>query len=321
MSLQYDAEWASVAAPLLKMAAARPAPAVHDYMTIRKNSVVTVGGAMSRLPPAEDVVTSSLEIDSYDGAKITLYHHKPRNLPAEPGAAILHVHGGGMVAGTARSFAPAVALTASRSGLQYFDVEYRLAPENPHPTPVEDTYAALLWMMEHAQELNIDSKRIGIHGESAGAGIAAGVALMARDRRLQPPIAKQVLIYPMLDYKNVKPVSAALNKYLTWTTNTNITGWTALLGESTMAGDDVDTYASPAHAKDLSGLPSTYIDVGGLDLFRDEDIEYAARLLKADVQVELHVYPGVPHAFEMLVPQAAVTQAALANRLKALRSI
>lgn len=155
-------------------------------------------------------------------------------------------------------------------------------------------------------------------GESAGGGIAAGVALMARDKKLSPPLAKQILVYPMLDYKNTKPVPS-LAKYYIWTEESNLTGWTALLGDRIEAGD-VSHYASPTYAKDLSGLPSTYVDCGTLDLFRDEDTDYVRRLAAANVDVEYHLYPGVPHAFEMLAPSITLTQQSNANRMRALKS-
>lgn len=321
MSSEYDAEWASMAKPILDALSSRPVPAVHDVQTRRAGSKLFFGMLMSKMPTFEDVVQSTHEIVSYDGTKITLYHYKKRNQPAAPGPAVLHVHGGGMIAGEALTFAPVMAKQVAETGLQYFDVEYRLAPEHPHPAPVEDTYAALTWIIAHADELNVDPRRIGIQGESAGGGIAASVSLMARDRKLQPPLAKVILTYPMLDYRNVKPVSSVLDKHLFWTVESNITGWTALLGKDKMASDNIDPYASLAYAEDLSGLPATFIDLGGLDLFRDEDVQYAGRLIAADVPVELHIYPGVPHAFGAIAPLAAVSQFAAANKMRALKSI
>ena len=155
-------------------------------------------------------------------------------------------------------------------------------------------------------------------GESAGGGIAAGLALYARDKQLQPPIAKQILVYPMIDYTKTEPFPA-LSKYLVWTEESNLTGWTALLGDKIKSGD-VSPYASPAHVKDVSGLPSTYIDCGTLDLFRDEDTEYARRLAAANVDVEYHLYPGVPHGFEAIAPNITASKQATANRMKALMS-
>lgn len=223
-----------------------------------------------------------------------------------------------MIAGDATMFALAPKMFASLTDIQFFDIEYRLAPEVQHTALVDDCYAALTWLHEHADEFNVDRNRIGVYGASAGGGIAAGLCLMARDRNLQPPLAKAVLVYPMLDYKSTVPVPD-LDKFLVWSVNSNITGWTALLGDRIQSGD-VSPYASPSHVKDVTGLPSTYIDCGTLDLFRDEDTMYAARLAAANVDVEFHLYPGVPHAFEVIAPNISVTQQSAANRLKALQS-
>ena len=154
-------------------------------------------------------------------------------------------------------------------------------------------------------------------GDSAGGGLAAGVCLLARDRG-GPPIAQQLLIYPMLDDHANTP-DPQLLPFLTWTYDDNVTGWAALLGAS--AGTDMaPPYAAPARATDLTGLPDTYIDVGDLDIFRDEDIAYARRLSDAGVSTELHLHPGCPHAFEILARGADVSQRAIGERIRRLRA-
>ena len=155
-------------------------------------------------------------------------------------------------------------------------------------------------------------------GESAGGGLAAGVCLMARDRG-GPAIAAQLLIYPMLDDRTPTP-DPALLPFLTWTYDDNITGWGALLGEMA-GGDDVSPYAAPARATDLRQDSDTYVDVGDLDIFRDEDITYARRLSAAGVPTELHVYPGCPHTFDGLAPGTDVVARALDNRVHQLRTL
>ncbi len=169
-------------------------------------------------------------------------------------------------------------------------VDYRTAPEFPHPVPVQDCFAALVWLAEHANELGVDPARVAVMGDSAGGGLAAAVCLMARDRGC-PAVALQVLIYPMLDDRTALP-DPQLVPFVTWTYDDNITGWQALLGDS-VGRDGVTAYAAPARATDLSLLPPTYIDVGDLDIFRDEDITYARRLAAAGVATELHVHPVV----------------------------
>jgi acetyl esterase/lipase len=205
-----------------------------------------------------------------------------------------------------------------QSGVQVFSVDYRLAPEHPFPTPVEDCYAGLAWLIEHATEFNIDSKRIGTMGESAGANLATSITLMARDRGLSPPVAKQILVYPMLDDRNTK-AHPGLMGLATWSTEANIACWSAYLGPS-FGCNRVSQYAAPARAN-LQGLPPAYLEVGDLDIFIGETMEYASRLMQASVQVELHVYPGLPHAFDVFAPLSEPTKRAQTNRMQAASTI
>jgi acetyl esterase/lipase len=164
----------------------------------------------------------------------------------------------------------------------------------------------------------VDPARIAVMGDSAGGGLAAGVCLLTRDRS-GPAVAAQLLIYPMLDDR-AHPPDPQLLPFLTWTYDDNITGWAALLGNA-VGTDAVSPYAAPARATDLSGLPATYIDVGDLDIFRDEDITYARRLSEAGVPTELHLHPGCPHAFEVLARGADVSRRAIDDRTRRLRSL
>jgi acetyl esterase/lipase len=176
----------------------------------------------------------------------------------------------------------------------------------------------LRWLTENASALGVDPTRIAVMGDSAGGGLAAGVSLLARERG-GPHIAQQLLIYPMLDDRSHTP-DPQLLPFLTWTYDDNVTGWAALLGDS--AGTDVvSPYAAPARATDVSGLPDTYIDVGDLDIFRDEDIAYARRLSDAGVPTELHLHPGCPHAFEALARGADISQRAIGDRVRRLRTL
>ncbi|RMD42062.1 hypothetical protein DV735_g3060, partial [Chaetothyriales sp. CBS 134920] len=319
MALRYDPEWYKLAEPVLQASAQAIKPALGDVTQRRLNVETLIAPLYARIPVAADVESTKIKITSYDGAEIELVRFS--KVGATPGPAIIHLHGGGMIAGSVEAFSTPIKNYTSATGVQFFSVEYRLAPEHPDPTPVEDSYSALLWLHKHAAEFGIDPARIGVIGESAGAGLAAGVALLARDRKLEPPLAKQILVYPMLDSRNLShEKNKALAPFLVWSVDSNITGWQALLGDR-LGTDKVSPYASPAHAKDVSGLPSTYIDTGDLDLFRDEDIAYLGRIAAANVSVEFHIYPGVPHAFEVLAPQAPVTQAAIANRIRAIKSI
>ncbi|GHO49586.1 alpha/beta hydrolase [Ktedonospora formicarum] len=231
--------------------------------------------------------------------------------------ALLWLHGGGYIMGSADAEDLMAKSFVSATGCAAVSVDYRLAPETPYPGPVEDCYAALNWLYTHAEELGIDSRRIAVGGSSAGGGLAATLALLARDRG-EIPLLFQFLIAPMLDdrtctQENPHPYTGEF----IWTPEANRFGWTSMLGQEP-GGDDVSPYAAAARAEQLEGLPPTFINVGALDLFLEEDMEYARRLTRAGVPTELHVYPGVYHGFRM-VPNARVTQTADRDQLAALR--
>ncbi|MFE7572726.1 alpha/beta hydrolase [Streptomyces sp. NPDC057539] len=237
--------------------------------------------------------------------------------PALP--ALYSIHGGGMILGDNRAGFDSLLGWARELNLVVVSVEYRLAPEHPHPAPVEDSYAGLVWTAAHAGELGIDPGRIIVAGGSAGGGLAAAVALLARDRG-GPALAGQMLMCPMLDDRNDTPSSLQMAGLGLWDRAANHTGWTALLGDR-RGGPDVSPYAAPARAADLSGLPPAFIDVGSAETFRDEDVTYATRLWQAGGQAELHVWPGGFHGFEGLAPQAAISQDARNAQLKWLRRV
>ncbi len=224
--------------------------------------------------------------------------------------------------GTGLGEDPRLARWADTLDAVIVSVEYRLAPEHPYPAPLDDCYAALTWTVQHAVDLGVDPARIAVAGASAGGGLAAALAQLARDRG-EHALAFQLLIYPMIDDRMATP-SSSLDTVV-WTTQANVLGWRAYLGHEPGAGE-VPAYAAAARAADLTGLPPAWIGVGALDVFRDENIEYAQRLLGAGVPAELHVYPGAPHGFEGMCPGTAVAQqcqsdidAALRRALKGTR--
>ncbi|GAB4079509.1 alpha/beta hydrolase [Modestobacter muralis] len=238
---------------------------------------------------------------------------------AAPVAAVLHTHGGGMVIGDARTGLAEIMDWAAELQLAVVSVDYRLAPETPHPGPVEDCYAALLWTARNAAELGIDPDRIVVAGASAGGGLAAALALMARDRG-DVALAGQLLIYPMLDDRNDTFSAHQMAGVGVWDQVSNDTGWTALLGAD-RGGPDVSPYAAPARATDLSGLPPAFVDVASTETFRDEDIAYATRIWQAGGIAELHVWPGGCHGFDTFAPGAGISQEARAARLRWLRRL
>lgn len=216
---------------------------------------------------------------------------------------VYSVHGGGYVLGSYDMDDVLFDQWCPKLGIVGVAVEYRLAPETPYPGPLEDCYAGLLWAYEHADDFGIDAARIGVRGLSAGGGLAAGLALLARERG-EVPLAFQLLDSPMLDDRQITP-SSQLDGLAMWTREANQFGWRAYLGER-YGRDDVPPYAAAARATDLVGLPPSFVSVGALDGFRDEAIEYARRLNQAGVATELHVYPGAPHGYTEIAPDADV---------------
>jgi acetyl esterase/lipase len=223
-----------------------------------------------------------------------------------------------MILGSVAMWDGPISRIVSRSGVPFLSVEYRLAPEHPVPTPVEDAYTALQWLHGHVDELGIDPARIAVLGNSAGGGLAAAVSIVARDRG-GPAIARQLLIFPMLDDRNTR-TDPFIAPYAAWSYDDNITAWHAVLGDQT-GGPDVSPHAAPARITDATGLPSAYIEVGQLDIFRDEDLTYAIQLSRAGVAVELHLYPGAPHEFDVIAYDSDAAHHAIAGRVHQLTSL
>ena len=262
--------------------------------------------------PLMRAAPSRFEVDPADVARTIMETRKipgPEGAPEVPvtvyrpvgakGAlpCILHIHGGGYVLGSAASQESVHRPLAAELGCCIVSVDYRLAPETRFPGAIEDCYAALAWLFANAAELGVDPARVGVMGESAGGGLAAALALLARDRG-QYRMAFQHLIYPMIDDRTC--VTTDPHPYVgefVWTPQRNHFGWSAILGVEP-GSEGVSPYAAAARADDLTGLPPTYIATGALDLFLEEDLEYARRLIRSGVPVELHVYPGGFHGFQ-----------------------
>jgi acetyl esterase/lipase len=267
-------------------------------------------------PPVDDLLASRA-IDREDHTlagpdsdlQVTVF--RPRAASgARPG--ILFLHGGGMIIGDRFTGIEELLKWTEWHGAVSVTVEYPLAPEHPDPAPVEGAYAALLWTTEHSAALGIDPGRLMIAGSSAGAGIAAGVALMARDRG-GPALIAQMLNSPMLDDRNETVSSHQYTGTGSWSRESNDMGWDALLGDRRRS-EHVSAYAAPARALDVSGLPPAFVDVGSAEVFRDEAVAYASALWAGGVQAELHVWAGGFHMFHGPAPAAAVSVAAVAAR-------
>lgn len=316
--LKYDPGFWKVFEPF----AAFETPVFDSALGIRTFSEKMFAERHKGIPRSKEVEQTDLEIESLDGAKVTVHRILPlaiKDAPT-PQRAVIYVHGGGLVTGSLESFRPVIEAYVVRAAVQLFVVEYRLAPEHPFPAGAEDAFATLKWLQASHQQFNVDPTRIALFGASAGGGIAAAAALMARDQGLSPPIARLILLYPMLDDRTTIEPENPLSKVLTWRVSDNDVGWAAYLGgrDRQQRGDDVSIYAAPGRAESLEGLPPTYIDIGGFDLFKDETIAFAAKLAKANNDFEFHLYPGLPHGFEGIAPLINATKQAGENRLRVL---
>jgi acetyl esterase/lipase len=294
-----------------------PEPAARgDWSNLRANIDTGLAAMEAETPAYPRVSRTGYSATSYDGAAVPLrWYAPPAYDAAGTGPAAVYLHGGGMIGGSVQLYDRVIAAYAADSGIPLLAVDYRLAPEYPHPTPVEDSYAGLAWLTAHAAELSVDPARIAVMGDSGGGGLAAAAALLARDRG--PAVARQILIYPMLDDRTTVP-DPALAPFAGWSYDDNYTAWHGVLGDQ-IGTAGVPGTAAPARTFDLAGLPPMYVEVGELDIFRDEAIEYARRAAAAATPVELHVHPGCPHAFDRVAPDADVVRRARADRLRVLR--
>ena len=292
---------------------------LHDIPAARKRRNELAAAQMAKAPIIEGVTAEDRHVPGPQGdPDVFVRIYQPTDRPAKL-PALVWIHGGGYVVGTVEQDDLLAKHWSKAVNCVIASVEYRLAPEHPHPAPVEDCYAALKWFAAHADEFGVDTSRIAIGGASAGAGLAAGLALLTRDRG-EIELAYQLLIYPMLDDRNIEQASETAPDTYVWTRENNLMGWRAYLGREP-GGADVSQYAAAARATDLSGLPPAYIPIGDLDLFLDENIDYARRLLAAGVPTELHVYPGGFHGFDGMAPRAKLAQRFHADRDQALKRI
>ena len=270
-----------------------------------------ISEAIDNVLERRDVSHREVTVPGHQGDDITLSIFARRDHDAA-GPAIYHTHGGGMIIGDRFTGIDMALDWVERFDAVCVSVEYRLAPEFPDPCLIEDCYAGLAWTAEHAGELGIDAGRLIIAGGSAGGGLAAGTALLARDRQ-GPPLSGQVLACPMLDDRN-RTVSAS--QYVgigVWDRGSNQTGWGAYLGDR-CGTENVSIYAAPARAIDLSGLPPAYIDVGSAEVFRDEAVAYASQIWADGGTAELHVWSGGFHGFDGMAPHARVSQESVQAR-------
>lgn len=262
----------------------------------------------ARRPPPADV-----SVERAGAVEVRV--HRPPDAGEGPRAALLWIHGGGYVIGLAAQDDTLCRELARRLGAVVAAVDYRVAPEHPYPTPLHDCHDALEWL---AARPDVDAARVAIAGASAGGGLAAALALLARRRgRVQPVF--QALSYPMLDDRTVLRDDLDERHVRLWTNSSNRFGWASYLG-TTPGSAGVEGTAAPAREDDLAGLPPAWIGVGSHDLFHDEDLRYAQRLRGAGVPCEVTLVDGAFHGFDALVPRAGVSRAFRSAQVSALAS-
>ena len=259
-----------------------------------------------RFGKASDVTLKDHRIARPDGSQLRVRVY--RKIGSTSRGVLLYVHGGGMIVSSIEDYDERCMHYCTNTGLPVVSVDYPLAPENPYPAQIDDVLTALQWIHDSAEHECWDPARVGIGGDSAGGGLTAGAVLRNRDT-VQLPLACQMLVYPMIDDRNVIPDSRFPKSFQLWTYVDNQTGWDAYL--SGLADrTDVPVYAAPARATDLSGLPPTYIDTGTLDIFYDEDLAYAKKMIADGVTVEGHIWNGAPHGFDYLAFESSIAKKA-----------
>jgi len=268
-------------------------------------------------PPNDRVVAEERTIPGPAGApdvKVRIYTPAQATGTLLPG--ILYIHGGGMIIGDLEGEHLRAEMLCELVNAVVVSTDYRKAPEDPYPAQVNDCFAAFTWMSAHVGELDIDPARVAVYGGSAGGNLAIATTLMARDKAgpaRRHGICFLMAPYPMLDDRHETASSREVTEVGIWDRYGNIEAWAWYL-----SGAEADGYAAPARASDLTGLPPTFIDVGEMDLFRDEDIAFVARLLQAGVPTEFHVYPGAYHASEIFADEAQLSRRIWAARISAL---
>lgn len=315
MRYALDPAIARFAAAMVDQAPGLPMPARGDWQGLRQFVNAMVGQAQDDASRFDQVVIEDVALVAEDGANLSARLYRKNG--QRPRSAIVYAHGGGMIASCVAHYESMVAGYVDASDVTFLSVEYRLAPEVQGDAPARDLLAAVRWLIAQAERLDIDPNRIGIMGDSGGGGVAAGAAILARDASIG--LARQILIYPMLDDRNVVP-DPQLAAFAGWTQDFNFTAWTALLGDA-RGGEQVPPSAAPARLKRFEDLPPTYLEVGDLDIFRNETIDFARGLAGAGVPLELHVHPGCPHGFDRISAEIAVGQRAYADRVRNIRLV
>lgn len=314
MGFEFDPEIATALADMAQAAQVPPPPSDADVLTLRAGIDRMLEATFAALPDAPDVSATDHPVRTADGAVIPVRRYVRAGGSAR--SSVVYVHGGGMICGSVDLYDRLVRFYVQASGVPFLSVDYRLAPESRDVGLAQDVLAALVWLNGAAGSLALDADRIAVMGDSGGGGVAAAAAILARDAGIR--LARQILIYPMLDDRNVVPV-AQLEPFALWSYAYNRTAWAAVLGSRAEAA--IPPTLAPARLTAFDGLAPAYVEVGELDIFRDESIAYARGLLAAGVPCEFHVHGGAPHSHDWLAPGSALSERVLADRIRILRSL
>lgn len=293
---------------------------IDDVVSRRKISESAIFSASAFPDGVEEKI---LHVRATDGYEIPVFHYQGNRSRQDEGrvagAAVMQLHGGGLISGNSHFSLSSIAEFCRQTDVQLFSVDYRLAPEHPFPTALEDCWTVLKWMADNAEQLGVDKARIGVMGESAGGGLAAALTLVARDRHFDPPIARQILTYPMLNDTAAAGVLKDLP--LVWSERDDETAWNAYLGKGRRGTDCVSALAAPARVKDVKGLPPLYMEVGQIDMFAPDDVAYFAKFVAAGIETEFHFLPEMPHGFDLLMPDHEQAKTSIKNRVRQLKLI
>ncbi|MFD6874575.1 MULTISPECIES: alpha/beta hydrolase [unclassified Streptomyces] len=288
-------------------------PMSLEKLSVIRAEVDAAVAALEDLSQGGRFVVSQPSVPGSDGApEIPLLVCTPSGAAPASRPALYFIHGGGFYCSDHRIGLDQILDTAERFGATLISVGYRLAPEHPYPAQINDAYAGLLWVADHADELGIDPERIIVTGPSAGGGLSAALALYVRDNG-GPRLLGQLLIAPLLDDRNNSASALQMDDVELFDRSHNGFAWSSLLGDA-QGGADVPQYAAPARATDLTGLPPAFLDVGSAECLRDEILAYADRIWQAGGKAEMHVWPGGIHSFDRKAPEARISKAAVAAR-------
>lgn len=297
---------------LASVIAAIPSFDLTDMTKARRDRQALAAARRASWAPPPDVTLTDERVvgpDGHPGPRVRLYARRT----ATDGVPCLYwMHGGGHIMGDLEQDDPMLADVVGQLGCVAVSVDWRHAPEHPFPAAIEDAYEGLVWVADHTRQLHVEPSKIVIGGASSGGGLAAALALLARDRG-GPALAHQILIYPMLDDRELTVSSQGVVHAQLWNVERNRVAWRYYLGDLT-GTEEVSPYAAPARAADLTHLPPTWLATGELDLFADENVAYAQALMAAGVSTELHVYAGAYHGFDLFAPSAAISHRYLRDR-------